>query len=144
MCFPQGLGKVEVHRDHLLLSTMPPCHSSMLFYTRQLFLAHYTLRGRNVVPAMGPTTPPDMVVQIQSQSQCPSQYRGVWISSWSHHLNIYINPLHNHNHCVPLSRSHPPLSRPWRRLTRARHRVLNPHYNHCVPLTHSRPPLSRA
>ena len=45
MCFPQGLGKVEVHMDHLVLSTMPPCHSSMLIYTLQLFLAHYTLRG---------------------------------------------------------------------------------------------------
>ena len=52
MCFPQGLEKVEVHMDHLLLSTMPPCHSSMLFYTRQLFLAHYTLRG--VVFALPP------------------------------------------------------------------------------------------
>ena len=45
MCVPHGLGKVEVHMDHLLLSTMPPCHSSMLFYTRQLFLAYYTLGG---------------------------------------------------------------------------------------------------
>ena len=52
-----------------------------------------------------------------------------------------LNPLHTH--CVPLSRSNPPLSRPWRRFTRARRRVVNPLHTHCMPLSHNRSPLSR-
>ena len=35
------------------------------------------------------------------------------------------------------SRSNPPLSRPWRRLTRVRHKELNPLHNHHVLLSHS-------